>query len=563
MTEPVLRIFVCYRREETRWAARALAQSMDQGLSDIELFIDVDRRAIAVGENWRTRIETAIDASDVAIVLIGDRWFEIADSDGLRKLDNPDDPVRLELEQALKRDLVVIPVRLDEARMPRAADLPASISEVVFRQGMELRHSRWDDDVQSLLESVDGLRSGLLEKRAERERAKRWEQAERERPVAEGAVSAAADAAREQAESEAAARVPELERAARELVEQQQDAERERMGREQVERERLVRERAEQQRLAREAAERMASEQGEQGRRAPTTPDDLMALKLRSWLASVSTRAKILGSVAGVGAVIAAAWLFGVFVDSDTATPSALDTTTTTEQISIPRDGPTIGDTSELLGILRRVATEALPQDTPPYIDYRPVKSPKGSIKTQFPFDWKSITFRSWNVKGTGSPVGIVVVSAPDGTLFQRSLSTPGLDVRVSQRLARDITPEQAANRFNDPRLQVSCELATHGDVRTEETRGLYQIWRSCGRDRSLTLVTFTRNRRGFLTVLNARMLAERDIAAIANFYSYVTVRLPIETLSKERRTSEPDLVPVPDPLPQPPATVPDPLLDP
>jgi hypothetical protein len=253
-----LQIFICYRREEARHAARLLAQAIEQRLPETQIFIDVDRRAIAVGENWKTKIEAAIDASDVLIALIGDRWLEIRDSEGARRLDNPDDALRLELKRALDRNILVIPALLDEARMPRADQLPPLISELVWRRGVELRHSRWDDDVGELIEELESQRQTLEQERTAREAAA---QAERERVARE----AAEQASREQAEREAAEREA-AEQAARdhagqEAAERQATERAKQTAAERAEREALERERAERQAAERDAAERAAAEQ--------------------------------------------------------------------------------------------------------------------------------------------------------------------------------------------------------------------------------------------------------------------------------------------------------------
>ena len=66
-----------------------------------------------------------------------------ADKDNRRRLDDPDDFVRIEIEAALKRGVRVIPVLIDGAAMPRASDLPDSLKKLVRRQYVEVSHSRF------------------------------------------------------------------------------------------------------------------------------------------------------------------------------------------------------------------------------------------------------------------------------------------------------------------------------------------------------------------------------------------------------------------------------------
>jgi hypothetical protein len=72
--------------------------------------------SIAPGGDFIEVITSAVGSCDVLLALIGDRWLTIADEDGRRRLDNPDDFVRLEIEAALTRNVRVIPILVDGAQ---------------------------------------------------------------------------------------------------------------------------------------------------------------------------------------------------------------------------------------------------------------------------------------------------------------------------------------------------------------------------------------------------------------------------------------------------------------
>jgi hypothetical protein len=72
-------------------------------------------------------ITRAGGSCDVLLALIGDEWLTITDEHGRRRLDDPDDFMRLEIEAALTRNVRVIPILVDGVRMPRVAELPASL----------------------------------------------------------------------------------------------------------------------------------------------------------------------------------------------------------------------------------------------------------------------------------------------------------------------------------------------------------------------------------------------------------------------------------------------------
>ena len=74
---------------------------------------------------------------------------------GRRRLDDPDDFVRLEIEAALARNVRIIPILVDGANMPRADELPAGLSGLVRRQALELSPSRFEYDTSRLLKVLD------------------------------------------------------------------------------------------------------------------------------------------------------------------------------------------------------------------------------------------------------------------------------------------------------------------------------------------------------------------------------------------------------------------------
>jgi len=77
---------------------------------------------------------------------LGRDWADVKDEEGRPRLHNPGDFVRLEIEAALKRDIVVTPILVQGAHMPAPEQLPADIRDLVYRNGFELSHNRWESD---------------------------------------------------------------------------------------------------------------------------------------------------------------------------------------------------------------------------------------------------------------------------------------------------------------------------------------------------------------------------------------------------------------------------------
>jgi hypothetical protein len=143
------RIFISYRRDDTAYPAAWLFDRLAHHFGLDQVFKDVD--SIQLGEDFGEVIAAAVGSCDMLLVVIGEGWLSATDEDGRRRLDNPYDFVRLEIEAALARKVRVIPILVDRARMPRAEELPASLARLTRRQALLLSPSRFDADMNRLL----------------------------------------------------------------------------------------------------------------------------------------------------------------------------------------------------------------------------------------------------------------------------------------------------------------------------------------------------------------------------------------------------------------------------
>jgi hypothetical protein len=147
------RIFLNYRREDSAYAAVWLFYRLADRFGDDQIFKDVD--SIQLGGNFVEVITAQVGSSAVMLTLIGPRWLTVTGEKGQRRLDDPKDFVRLEIETAFARGVRVIPVLVDGAPMPQFAELPASLAQLAHRQALELSPSHLDSDTARLLEVLD------------------------------------------------------------------------------------------------------------------------------------------------------------------------------------------------------------------------------------------------------------------------------------------------------------------------------------------------------------------------------------------------------------------------
>src|SRR5262245_5515778 len=211
VAEPApLRVFINYRRGPSTPYARQLYEELSERFGVTNVFWDID--PIQPGTDFVAFLQRAVGSCQVMVSVIGPGWLEAVDRDGHRRLDNPEDFVRLELEAALERDVRIIPVLVGEATVPRSNDLPASLAPFVRRNAMEVTDSRWDYDVGRLLRALDRIAEEERQKadadaEAARAQAEADAEAARVRAAAEAAaVAKAAAEARTRAQTEATAR---------------------------------------------------------------------------------------------------------------------------------------------------------------------------------------------------------------------------------------------------------------------------------------------------------------------------------------------------------------------
>jgi TIR domain len=145
-------IFICYRRDDSSAAAGRLYDRLLARLPNNHIFFDVD---LDPGIDFVEAIETSVGSCDVLIAVIGNEWLLSSDERGKRRLDNPDDFVRLEIATALKRNIRVIPVLVDGASMPRSGDLPDDLKVLARRNALEVSHNRFNADSERLVAAIE------------------------------------------------------------------------------------------------------------------------------------------------------------------------------------------------------------------------------------------------------------------------------------------------------------------------------------------------------------------------------------------------------------------------
>lgn len=156
-----MKLFISYRRADSRHITDRIYGHVIRYCDEEKVFRDVD--SIIAGANFRGAIADAIHQCNVVLVVIGARWLSATNSDGMRRLDDCDDYVRIEIETTLERGVPLIPVLTEDVSMPSAEELPPSISELGSRQAIVIRGDPdFDHDIERLIMTLTKYGLGTI-----------------------------------------------------------------------------------------------------------------------------------------------------------------------------------------------------------------------------------------------------------------------------------------------------------------------------------------------------------------------------------------------------------------
>lgn len=151
-------IFVSYRRADSPGHAGRIWDHITERFGQDAVFRDIDK--IEYGVDFVEAIQSAVESCTVLIVVIGPHWIGITDNAGKRRLDNPEDFIRLEVATALSRRVRVIPVLVEGARMPTVEELPEDMKGLARRQALEVTEKRFQTEMEDLIGAIQSVLGG-------------------------------------------------------------------------------------------------------------------------------------------------------------------------------------------------------------------------------------------------------------------------------------------------------------------------------------------------------------------------------------------------------------------
>ncbi len=146
-------IFLSYRRTDTISETGRIYDRLVTAFGREHVFKDVDN--IPLGVDFAEYIDQEVSRCRVLLVVMGKTWITTTEADGTRRLDNPDDFVRIEIESALKRNIPVVPLLLEGVIMPKRFQLPEPLQPFARRNGTVIGYDpRFHDDMDRLIRKL-------------------------------------------------------------------------------------------------------------------------------------------------------------------------------------------------------------------------------------------------------------------------------------------------------------------------------------------------------------------------------------------------------------------------
>lgn len=146
------KIFINYRRDDSAAHALNIAQYLEREFGSKNIFIDVDR--LGAGQDFPSVLQEKLDQCSVMIAVIGPRWLTLTDESGKRRIDDPDDWVRLEISNSLARKIAVIPVVVGGASLPNKSDLPEELRPILRRHAATLTTHGFRNEMAGLKRDI-------------------------------------------------------------------------------------------------------------------------------------------------------------------------------------------------------------------------------------------------------------------------------------------------------------------------------------------------------------------------------------------------------------------------
>jgi hypothetical protein len=146
-------IFVSYRRTDAPAHAGRIYDRLVERFGKDNVYRDLD--STVPGADFAEVIDQTIAGCDALVAVIGRDWLSATHRwSRRRQLDDSQDWVHREITAALERNIRVVPVLVEGARMPSPDELPEDVQMLTRRHAVELSETAWTPQLTQLIDSL-------------------------------------------------------------------------------------------------------------------------------------------------------------------------------------------------------------------------------------------------------------------------------------------------------------------------------------------------------------------------------------------------------------------------
>jgi len=148
------RIAISYRRADSGVISGRIFDRLVAHYGRGAVFRDIDN--IPLGIDFRQHVNAVLDESEIVLAIVGPRW--VGTGERGNRLDDEADPVRVEIEAALRKGVPLIPALVLGASMPATVDLPNSLKDFAYRNAIQIDAGQdFDMHIERLIRAMDGM----------------------------------------------------------------------------------------------------------------------------------------------------------------------------------------------------------------------------------------------------------------------------------------------------------------------------------------------------------------------------------------------------------------------
>ncbi len=152
--------FISYRRSDCPQTVDLLRARLKAKNPESEVFWDMD--SLKVGVHFKASLIQTIWKSTIMFVLIGPNWNPVNKKTGQPRLFEDTDIVRLEISEALKRNLYIVPLISRGGELPPASELPNEIRELSYKGAAFISSKDPQTQIDQLVDELDQIKTSII-----------------------------------------------------------------------------------------------------------------------------------------------------------------------------------------------------------------------------------------------------------------------------------------------------------------------------------------------------------------------------------------------------------------